>query len=190
MIVRAIRRHPTLEAARRHVRNMLTTSIFIGSVLVLLSAAALCPVSRAVATDTHFVVPADASLSISRYCDLGIPEPSKPWTAADYLHALRVLGELPRTQLPRASGPSQLMFDRLLISYRNEFDLPDGDGDAKYPAGESTPNNLPILYSPNQQDVFLFDNELIAIRAEELSRTLAGPTREALLRWRSALRSK
>jgi len=160
------------------------TAKTIGRVsLVLLSACILHGVlGSATAESTELTVPEDASLSLAAYSELGVPNPNGPWTSSEYERALRVLEGLHRPQLPRASGPSQLLFDRLLLSYRRAFELPYGDGPGEGAREEPPPRDLPDLYSPEDEDGLLFDKELIAIRAETLSRTLETvPTRAKLL---------
>jgi len=161
---------------------MLTAKTVNWAFLLLASPAILHGVLRAAAAGTELIVPEDSSLSISEYGELGVPDPSRPWTSGEYERALRVLEELPRPQLPRASGPSRLLFDRLLLSYRREFELPYGNGSGEGATEESLPQDLPAVYSPEERDGLLFDKELIAIRAEALSRTLETvPTRAKLL---------
>jgi hypothetical protein len=143
--------------------------------MVILHSAAADSVSGG----TEPIIPEDSSLSLAKYAELGVPEPSRPWTASEYEHALAVLARIPRTQLPRASGPSQLLFDRLVLSYNREFELPEGVDDGK---DDRAPPDLPELYAPGKADSLLFDRELVAIRSETLSRTLRTmPSRTKLL---------
>jgi len=138
-------------------------------------------VFASIAADIELIVPEDSSPSLSKYRELGVPDPTRSWTASEYERALRVLDKLPREQLPRASGPSQLLFDRLVLSYRRGFELHDGSDPAD-DAKELPPPDLPALYSTRIEDSLLFDRELIAIRAETLSRTLeTAPNRAELL---------
>jgi hypothetical protein len=127
-------------------------------------------------------VPADSSLSSAEYVDLGVPDPRDTWTGNEYEQALRVLSGIPRPQLPRVgSKRSQLVFERLLMTYAREFDL-DFDEEHEHVADHtSPPPSLPELYSTTHEDYLLFDKELVAIRCEALARSLNNlPTRAHL----------
>lgn len=161
---------------------MLTEAMRIQALVCLAFAVILHALSYPAVAGTDLTVPGDSSLTLSQYAELGVPDPRNPWTSNEFVHALRVLDEIHRSQLPRASGPSRLLFDRLLLSYRREFELPYGQGLGEEAASESLPKNLLTLYSTSERDSLLFDEELIAIRAETLARTMETlPTRRSLL---------
>jgi hypothetical protein len=155
--------------------NKTAHSAFRLLVLAMVLHATLASV-RAAASDLS--VAEDSSLPLSAYVDRGVPDPGRAWTASEYEKALRVVQDLPRSQLPRADGPSQPLFDRLLLSYRREFHLLDEGGPSMVSAEKLPPRDLQELYSPRNQDGLLFDKELVAIRAETLARALETlPTR-------------
>jgi hypothetical protein len=126
-------------------------------------------------------VPADESLPADEYIRRGVPDPAESWTANDYEQALRALSSMPRRQLPRAgSDRSQLLFDRLLISFAQAFEL-----EYEGPIDEEVtlpPPSLQELYSVGNRDDLLFDRESVAIRSEALARSLKTlPDRAELL---------
>lgn len=152
---------------------MWRSSLLTGRGLFVLATAAYAALAFAMtALAGQPRVPVDASLTIREYVDLGVPDPTSEWSVNKYERALRALGELPRVQLPRAaSSRSQLLFDRLLMSYGRAFDLAYENGTA----GETDrdpPLSLPQLYAITPEDGLLFDRELVAIRAETLSRSV------------------
>ena len=121
------------------------------------------------------VVPANESLSAGEYMDLGVADPTRSWTAQEYVGALRVLGALHRPALPRASGESRLLFERLVLSYRNIF-LLESEIDQAAALSGAHPPSLHQLYSTTQPDRLFFDTELVSIRAAALDRSLTALT--------------
>lgn len=149
-------------------------SLAMGWRLVVLATAVLVALGFAPAALAQQVtVPEDSSLTNREYADLGVPDPTSEWTVNEYEEALRIFGELPRSKLPRAgSEHSQLLFDRLLISYERAFDLVYRSVPTDEKALASPPPSLPQLYSTTHEDHLLFDRELVAIRARTLSRSI------------------
>jgi len=139
------------------------------------TAVALVSIGAAIAfssANSSLRIAPDDARSVDEYRDLGIPDPSHPWTAEEYVKTLRILGSEAGPRLPRASGPSKPLVDRLLISFRGGFELPARDTSSQGSPADELPEDLPALYSPREADGLLFDLELVAIRAAAVERTL------------------
>jgi hypothetical protein len=132
-------------------------------------------------------IPLDASLMTAGYLDLGVPEPSREWSAREFGSVLRILRRLGRNKLPRhGSSKSGPIFERLLITHSN---WPDLVSDASFNNKTQKRDNefpvspLPGIYEISARDRLLFDRELLEIRAAIVERSLGMlETREALER--------
>lgn len=148
-------------------------TLIVGAYLFLaLATHASGGIAFAAAQDT-LRVPEDNSLTTEEYVGLGVPDPRRHWTANDYFQALRVLSRIEPTRLPRArSSRSQLLFDRLLITYGRFPDLEWEEGRRIEPEEAAQLLDPPRLYARDRTSGLLFDKELVAIRSEALESTL------------------
>jgi len=144
----------------------------------LLVSVALFAASSAVRADGDKHVPPDASLSITGYEALGVPNPRTSWAVDEYIEALRLLGAVERTKLPRVgSDRSALLFERLVITH---LSVPEIVVSRALANGRSA-LGLSDLYSPAARDGLLFDRELVAIRGAELRSMISdAPTRSGV----------
>ncbi len=102
-------------------------------------------------------VPPDESLLVQEYVQLGVPEPTKPWSASEYRSAVDVLATVSPFALPRlGSAKSGDLFDQLIASY------------AFFDSVVEPEPRLGSLYGPSRPDGLLFDRELVAIHALRL----------------------